>query len=286
MKHYEYFVLDLMMKCISLPQNDIMIDLLGYYIPAIPSDLQKHTNFMHNFNVSYDSFNEHVYRHKIFMDNVRFIEATNQQNLSYTLAVNQFADRSPDELKQMGCLKSSRASNDDNDSDIILYGATGDINLPDSFDWRDKGAVTPIKNQLDCGACWAFATAASVEGAWFKKSGKLVNLSQQSIIDCTWKYGNGGCLGGTPSQAMEWIRDNHGIPTDMSYHEYEQLEGVCDMKYVKKVAPITKIRQVEKNSGTAMKEALYKYGPITACLDASSDEFKMYSGGTLYAPKR
>jgi len=81
-------------------------------------------------------------------------------------------------------------------------------NLPASIDWRNKGAVNPVKDQAQCGSCWAFSTVASLEGRNAIKTGKLQSLSEQQLVDCDRADGNQGCNGGDMGTAMTYIEKN------------------------------------------------------------------------------
>ena len=88
--------------------------------------------------------------------------------------------------------------------------------LPEAIDWREKGAVTYVKNQGACGSCWSFSTTGAIEGGWQIKTGKLLDLSQQQLVDCGHPYGTHGCNGGLPPNAFKYTTD-HGITTEKQY---------------------------------------------------------------------
>merc|ERR1711865_1185606 len=97
-----------------------------------------------------------------------------------------------------------------------LKHAVGDLaSLPESVDWVEKGAVTPVKNQGGCGSCWAFSTTGSTEGAYQIASGHLVSLSEEDLVQCD-HNGDQGCSGGLMDHAFGWIKQN-GICTETDY---------------------------------------------------------------------
>jgi cathepsin L len=138
-------------------------------------------------------------RFAIFQQNIEMIEKHNNEYSmgmhTYTLGVNPFADWTPDEFREhmLGTRYNKTARGQSSGTFMRLPKNVG---VPDAVDWREQGAVTPVKNQGQCGSCWAFSTTGSVEGAHFRLTNSLVSLSEQQLVDCSSKFDNHGCNGG------------------------------------------------------------------------------------------
>jgi len=145
-----------------------------------------------------------------------------------------------------------------------------------------KGAVTPIKNQEQCGSCWSFSTTGSVEGCNFLATGKLVSLSEQNLMDCSTAQGNQGCDGGLMTQAMDYIISNGGIDTESSY-PYTAEDGTCNYNKANSGGDLKKY--VNVNAGDEKDlQAKVALGPTSVAIDASQSSFQFYSTGVYNEP--
>ena len=159
---------------------------------------------------------DHDFRFKVFRDNFENILSHNSNNTrTFDMAVNKFTDMTPDEFKfkMVGGYRSDSAGSTACDT----FVSTGK-SVPDSIDWRIEGAVTPVKDQGQCGSCWSFSATGALEGAWAVGKGrKLVSLSEQQLVDCAGiRYGSMGCNGGLMEGAFNYAIDK-GMCTEDNY---------------------------------------------------------------------
>lgn len=303
--HYDHYYLEYEWYSFETPsadvfkftQNTTCVDFPGpgdkhiYTFNPMKEFIDNHDEHMENafnsfrktHNRNYKSSKEHHRSKENFRQNLRFIHSINRANLGYTLDVNHLADRSEIELKAL------------RGKQYKEHGPTGGLpfphdvekeikSVPDNIDWRLSGAVTPVKDQSVCGSCWSFGTTGAVEGAYFMKYRKLVRLSQQALIDCSWGYGNNGCDGGEDYRSYKWII-KHGLPTEEDYGGYLGQDGYCHVNNVTTAAKMTGFVNVSPRSIDAMKIALFKHGPISVAIDASHKTFSFYSNGVYYDPE-
>lgn len=218
-----------------------------------------------------------------FLHNFRFINGKNRELKQYKLHVNRFADNNVTELSYLRGRLHSVGYNGGLDYAQHHRGLMDEV--PDSWDWSIRGAVTPVKDQAVCGSCWSFGTSGTLEGAYFVKTGHLPKLSQQQMVDCSWKYGNNGCDGGEDFRAYKYIMDAGGLSTEEDYGNYIGVDGRCHDAETPKTVKIDGFYNVTQNDPEAMKHAIVNYGPVTIAIDASRPTFTFYSHGVYYDDK-
>jgi len=240
--------------------------------------------FIHTHNKQYKHDKEMEKRRNIFRHNFRFIHSHNRKGLTFKLGLNHLADKSDDERK---VLRGKLYSRGYNGGSAFPYSALDmkEAKIPQSIDWRLYGAVTPVKDQSVCGSCWSFGTIGAVEGANFLKTGNLVRLSQQALIDCSWGEGNNGCDGGEDFRAYKWMIQHGGIPAADSYGPYLGIDGFCHISKTKMATTITGYVNVTSGDEDALKMAIFKHGPVSVAIDASHKTFSFYANGVYFEPK-
>jgi len=232
----------------------------------------------------YENDIEERFRMKIYLENRHKIAKHNKESEThgYTLAMNKYGDLLSHEFAKTvnGFRRDLR-----NTSRHTLVGATfikpENVQIPDTMDWRTKGAVTPVKDQGQCGSCWSFSATGALEGQHFRATQKLVSLSEQNLIDCSGKYGNEGCNGGLMDNAFSYIKDNQGIDTEKTY-PYEAQDDKCRYKATDKGADDKGFVDVEEGNEEKLKEAIATVGPVSVAIDASHESFQFYSKGVYF----
>jgi cathepsin L len=231
---------------------------------------------MSKHNKNYNCDMEFAYRLGVYRQNIQFIEEHNRLNKGFTVSINKFADLTATEF---GALYNGYRMTDRKSADVHTHNPM--FELADDVDWRTKGAVTAVKDQGQCGSCWAFSTTGSVEGAWAIAGKKLTSVSEQNLVDCSGSYGNYGCDGGLMDSAFQYIIANKGIDTEDSY-PYTAADGDCAFKAGNVGSTISSYKDVASGDEKALTDAIAKVGPISVAIDASQSSFQFYSGGVYY----
>jgi C1A family cysteine protease len=241
-------------------------------------------DWMEKFQVKFKNGAEFIQRLKVFADNYDMIRKHNSEKHSYTMGLNQFAHLTHSEFLdhvRIGGTHIPAQNLRRGAPGAPLHTKTGEN--PESVDWTAKGAVTPVKNQGQCGSCWSFSTTGSIEGAYFLKYGTLESFSEQNLVSCDTT--DQGCNGGWMDDAFTWMKGNGGICTEADYPYTSGTtgqSGSCNQSSCTKnanSAPVS-YTDVTPNSVEAMESAVAQQ-PVSIAIQANQPAFQFYSGGVL-----
>ncbi|XP_018577098.1 cathepsin L [Anoplophora glabripennis] len=248
------------------------------------------TSFKITHKKQYESEIEERFRMKIFMENAHKVAKHNKLyalgHVSYKLGINKYADMLHHEFIHTlnGFNKTKKLLGGTKLEQAVTFIPAANVKLPDDVDWRTKGAVTAIKDQGHCGSCWSFSATGSLEGQHFRKTNKLVSLSEQNLVDCSGRYGNNGCNGGLMDNAFRYIKDNGGIDTEAAY-PYKAEDEKCHYTPKSKGATDRGFVDIQSGSEEQLQAAVATVGPVSVAIDASHETFQLYSEGVYYDPE-
>lgn len=151
-----------------------------------------------------------------------------------------------------------------------------------SLDWRDRGALSPVKNQFGCGSSYAFAAVEAIEAQYFIKTKSLLSLSEQQIVDCSKKFGNDGCQDGFIDKTYRYIRQQGGLMLETDYQYTGHTSNHCQFVENKKLVKIAGFRQIPV-SELALFNAVTKIGPVAVVLNFK-DSLRKYKKGIYSDP--
>jgi len=248
-----------------------------YSSTAQNPDVEAHfKEFEKAFGKQYNSIDEREMAMSKFEANLKVVsqlQEAEQGTATYS-HMTPFADMSSDEFNKLLGFRPTWAV----DGPQGVPASVDASAVPTSYDWRDHGAVTPVKNQGSCGSCWAFATIANIEGAGFVTTGKLVSLSEQELVDCDKKTGDHGCMGGLPSNAYkDMIQQKLGLELETDY-PYSGKGGTCRATAAKEKVFIGAWSPIAKDEDQ-IAAALVQYGPLAIGIDALT--MQLYFGGIM-----
>lgn len=238
----------------------------------------KFIDYFTEYNRYYNSFTEITDRFNIFHDNLYFINDHNANaNSSFTLGINQFTDMTNQEFKDrfvngLGAVVGSTSCKS------FSSTASG---APSSIDWRAKGAVTSVKDQGQCGSCWTFSATGAIEGAWAISTGKLIDFSEEELVECAGlKYGSMGCNGGQMDGAFKYVIENGQCTlSSYPYTSGTGQSGSCKTSCTP-VATLSSCSDVVPNDQISLKGAVAKQ-PVSIAIEADTRYFQSYTSGIL-----
>eukprot|EP01059_Diplonema_ambulator_P033874 TRINITY_DN72_c1_g2_i1.p1 TRINITY_DN72_c1_g2~~TRINITY_DN72_c1_g2_i1.p1 ORF type:complete len:324 (+),score=127.23 TRINITY_DN72_c1_g2_i1:152-1123(+) len=230
--------------------------------------------FKADFNKQYTTAAEEMRRFDIFTKNMlKAAQHEKEQTMGATFGINKFSDLSAEEFKAYHSLKVEEREGP-------AYVAT-DRAIPTEIDWRTKGAVTHVKNQAQCGSCWAFSTTGGIEGQWFLAGNTLTSLAEQELVSCD--KNDDGCNGGLMDNAFKWLLQTHSgqIVTEASYPytSGDGISGVCHDVTNKAVGATIKSYKDIAHTEDAMADFVGVSGPLSIAVDAT--KWQTYTGGIL-----
>ncbi|KAL3533419.1 hypothetical protein ACH5RR_006940 [Cinchona calisaya] len=227
----------------------------------------KHEQWMNQYGRVYEDNIEKATRYKIFKENVEFIESFNKAgNQPYELGMNKFADLTNEEFRKA---RNGYIPWKDYELKSFMYANASAV--PSTMDWREKGAVTSVKDQGQC-------AVAAMEGINQLTTGKLISLSEQELVDCDRDSEDQGCGGGFMDDAFKFIINNKGLTTESNY-PYQGTDGTCNAsKEANHAAKITGFEDVPANNEAALLKAVANQ-PVSVAIDAGGSAFQFYSSG-------
>jgi hypothetical protein len=230
-----------------------------------------------NFQKAYETSERELLAMAAFTENDAIIEEHNAKGLSWTLGHNEWSDMtwSTFQATVMGEIFLNRNPKNARREFIQIEGGP---KVADSTDWVTKGGVTPVKNQAQCGSCWAFSTTGAVEGAYFVANQTLISLSEENLVECDTV--DSGCKGGLMDNAFEFIEKN-GVCAESAYPYTSGggVRGSCK-KTCTPVVTLTGFKDVPQKNEIALKAAVAQQ-PVSIAIEADKSAFQLYKSGVL-----
>jgi cathepsin F len=248
--------------------------VLLYLVSSQSTDtiFQQFLKFKEQFNKNYPTMEEFITRFNVFKQNHQRLQT---KKASHEIGITKYSDLTPEEFKNT--FRNGLDVTPGNDHGKEYLEALLDGDAPIAYDWRDHGAVGPVKDQHFCGSCWAFSVSGNLEGQHFIKTGQFVQYSEQQLVDCETKDQH-GCWSGWMPRAYDWIKEVGGIETEQDY-SYTGLHDKCKFDVSKASLQIKDKIVNSKMDEELMKEFLFKNGPLAVCLN--SEALVDYFGGII-----
>ncbi|XP_022821239.1 cathepsin L1-like [Spodoptera litura] len=233
--------------------------------------------FIKKFGKKYQNHVEKQFRFEIFVKNLKKVNKLNEECDHAVHGITQFMDLDVEEFSSIySCLPSVDVFDFDSGCDYDDCDPTCNHNdAPESFDWRDHGVVSSVKDQGNCGSCYAFSAVGNIEGQHAIKHKELLDLSPQQIVDCD--LDSSGCEGGLMSFAFRTIKNTGGIESEADYPYIHDEMDDCYFDVNKVKVKLSDCRAFNLTSQEKLKQLVYKTGPISIAIQA--DGLQTYTNG-------
>ncbi|XP_029919247.1 cathepsin L1-like [Myripristis murdjan] len=232
----------------------------------------------------YNNQSESLYRREVWEKNLQLVLRHNQEasagQHTFTMGLNHLADMTAEEVNEK---LNGFKMKDPNHFRNWTSKQVSDAPIPSSVDWRKECMVSPVQNQGYCGSCWAFSAVGALEGQMKKKTGSLIPLSPQNLVDCSTNDGNNGCCGGFMTSAYKYIIENGGIDSEQSY-PYEEKRGKCRYTSEGKAGECFGFQVLPQGDENILQYIVATVGPISAAINANLRTLHFYEGGVYNDP--
>ena len=233
-------------------------------------EFQEFQRFLIKYNKQYNTIAEYFLRFNVFKKNLKRFA---QNKASYKMGINKFTDLTPTEFRKTYLNLDMKLLNKIKYNKISVNSKN---DAPESWNWMDQGVLGPVKDQGFCGSCWAFSTIGNIEALNTMKTGELVQLSEQQLVDCDTEVDE-GCNGGFMEYAFQYLMEKGCMKQDdYPYVGYDDTCKYDESKVFLKVANWTMLATQDE---VEMKEFLYSNGPLAIAINA--DPFQYYIGGII-----
>lgn len=243
--------------------------------------IDKFENWVERFRMKFDDKTHFYDVLKKWITNDEYIDYVNSDNRPYLLAHNQFSGMDEFDFIQY-IIKNNYGFNSDN---RFTAGFNETVSLPAEVNWVTAGAVTPVKDQGQCGSCWSFSTTGALEGIYKISTGSLTSFSEQQLVDCdNFKHGgkDRGCNGGLMDNAFSWISKNGGLCSESAYPYVSGNGQTTPCQTTCSNVPKSKIQSfvdVDTTDNALMTAIAHQ--PVSIAIEADQKDFQLYSSGVF-----